>query len=160
MAHTLAELHRVMAAIPIGDVGPVAALEIGDAYQLPVQLLHGDFSAANIRLHDGQARVFDFDDCGSGPVQFDVANTLYMVMFDATVTGNPGRYERFREWFVDAYRSATGRSMDDALLDTMIELRRDALRFWIDHLDEAPTGIRTSSPDWIAVLRRFTHRAT
>jgi hypothetical protein len=37
-------------------------------------------------------------------------------------------------------------------LDQLIELRRDALSFWIDHLDQAPIGIRTSPSEWLEQL--------
>ena len=33
----------------------------------------------------GEVRVFDFDECGVGPAEYDVANSLYLALFDLTV---------------------------------------------------------------------------
>lgn len=161
MGRTLAGLHRSMAEIPTWGLPAVAALQVSAAAApvLPsdrTQLIHGDFAAANLCLDAGRLRVFDFDDCGSGPVEFDVGNALYMVLFDATIDEAPARYHRFRPWFVDAYRAEAEEPIDDDVLDTVIELRRSALRHWVDHLSEAPIGIRTSSPQWRRTLRSFT----
>ncbi len=157
MGRTLARLHRSLALMPPIDVGHVAALEVGTplvAGSAP-QLLHGDFSSSNLRHHDGKLSVFDFDDCGYGPIEFDVANTLYMELFDAVMTNRIDRYRTFRTWFVDAYVSESGIDIHDDTLDAMIAVRRDALGYWIEHLDQAPIGIRTSSPEWLEQLRGF-----
>jgi hypothetical protein len=53
----------------------------------------------------------------------------------------------------------SGRRIDHQYLDAMIELRRSALRYWLDHLDEAPIGIRSSSPEWHTTLRSFAARS-
>ncbi|CAN5733566.1 hypothetical protein BH24ACT3_BH24ACT3_03740 [soil metagenome] len=160
MGRSLAGLHRSMAQLPTTGLPAAAALQVTAAWapDLPsdrTQLIHGDFGAANLLLHAGGLRVFDFDDCGSGPVEFDVGNALYMVLFDTTVNRNPGRYERFRDWFVDSYRTTAEETVDDGVLDTVIDLRRSALRHWLDNLSEAPIGIRTSSGEWRRTLRSF-----
>jgi len=164
MGRTLARLHDSMAQLPTDGLPLVAALQATTTgtSDLPLdrtQLLHGDFAASNMRLHLGRLRVFDFDDCGSGPVEFDVGNSLYMVLFDATLDDDLDRYDRFRTWFVDAYRTAAVGPFADGLLDSVIELRRSALRHWLDHLSEAPIGIRTSTPEWRHKLRSFTDPA-
>lgn len=56
---------------------------------------------------------------------------------------------------MSGYIDTSGHSIDDAVLDHLIDLRADALRGWIDDLDDAPIGIRTASPDWLATLRSF-----
>jgi Ser/Thr protein kinase RdoA (MazF antagonist) len=156
MGRTLAQLHRSMAQIPPTGLPVVSALRsvsIGAAE--PVQLLHGDFNATNLHQHGGIVRVFDFDDCGSGPPAFDVANALYMVLFDATVHDAPDQYWTFRDPFVSAYCDAAGHDIDHALLDHHIDLRVGALSGWLDDPDTAPAGIRTASPVWRATLRSF-----
>lgn len=158
MASTLAELHHALAQHGAVDLPTVAALrdheEPGSGFG-PAQLLHGDFSRANTLRVNGRLRVFDFDDCGYGPVEFELGNTLYMVLFDAWMTSNVGCYERFREWFVEAYRSESGRSVVDAALDTAIEMRISALDRWLTHPESAPIGIRTATPEWRDRLRTF-----
>jgi Ser/Thr protein kinase RdoA (MazF antagonist) len=160
MGRTLANLHRSMASLGPIDVGPIAALELVERQVVSSegsapQLLHGDFSAANLRLRSGRLQILDFDDCGYGPVEFDVANTLYMELFDAVTHNRIGHYTEFRGWFVEAYTSESGIDIGSDTLDEMIALRRDALGYWIEHLDQAPIGIRTSTPEWLEQLRRF-----
>ena len=116
---------------------------------------HGDFSDANTLLADGAVGIFDFDDCGYGPIEFEVGNSLYMVLFDAAMTGDHPRYERFRDWFVTSYEATLGTSITDATLDAAIRLRIDALGRWLDDLRLAPIGIRTASPEWHGTLRTF-----
>lgn len=162
MGVALAHLHAAMARVDAGLLPPLAALtaghgEAGGADRADWQLLHGDFSAANTLHADDGLRIIDLDDCGVGPVTFDVACSLYMVLFDAAMDGDRSRYERFREHFLEAYTSA-GRPLDAAEIEAAIERRRSALRHWLDHPDEAPTGIRLTTDSWKARLREFAER--
>jgi Ser/Thr protein kinase RdoA (MazF antagonist) len=124
------------------------------------QLLHGDFNAGNVRDVNGVIRVFDLDDCGYGPPAFDVANALYMVLFDAVVHTTVESYETFRRSFVSGYVDLSRQDLADDALDRLIDLRVEALRRWLADLDTAPVGIRTASHDWLETLRSFaaTHR--
>jgi len=160
MATAMANLHRTLQRLAPVDLPAVAALAAAEA---PIdvagfgrrQVLHGDFSSANLMFSERQARVFDFDDCGYGPIEFEVGNTLYMVLFDAAMSSEIERYERFRAWFVDEYRSASNQSVPDELLDTSIGLRVQALSRWLDRPETAPIGIRTATPAWRNSLRAF-----
>lgn len=160
MASTLADLHRSIDRLGAADLPAVAALAGAD---LPAdddgfgrrQLLHGDFSDANLLFSDGQVRVFDFDDCGYGPIEFEVGNTLYMVLFDAAMSSDMERYDRFRGWFVDEYRSASGSDVPDVVVERAIGLRVQALGRWLDHPESAPIGIRSATPAWRDSLRAF-----
>lgn len=159
MGAALAHLHASMARVPAAPLPTVRALgtETGDDTPAagPIQLLHGDFNADNLRAADGVIRIFDLDDCGYGPPAFDVANALYMVLFDASVQGAPETYETFRRSFVDGYASTPGPSLPDGALDRFIDRRVRALASWLDDLDTAPIGIRSASPAWHATLRSF-----
>lgn len=42
-----------------------------------VQIIHGDFHGWNLMWHEGALSVFDFDDCGYGIAQQDLAVALY-----------------------------------------------------------------------------------
>jgi hypothetical protein len=64
-------------------------------------------------------------------------------------------YERFRAWFVDGYRSASGHAVPDELVGRSIALRVQALGRWIDRPETAPIGIRTATPAWHDSLRAF-----
>lgn len=158
MGTLLGVLHLAMAQLPPMPLPPVAALEavpIGQDLHLSTpQLLHGDFGANNLR-GDAGLRVFDFDDCGYGPPEFDVANATYMVLFDSVVHDRTDDFETFRGCFVDAYSLSSGRAIASDTLDALIDLRVRALGAWLDDLANAPVGIRDSSPEWRATLRSF-----
>jgi Ser/Thr protein kinase RdoA (MazF antagonist) len=160
MGRELARLHRSMSQLPLTTLPLVAALRTAPPEAVSSageqQLLHGDFNATNLRRVDGGGvRIFDLDDCGYGPPAFDVANALYMVLFDAVVQASPGTYGTFRESFVSGYLETTRHTLDAGTLDRLIDLRVASLEAWLDDLDHAPTGIRTASPQWHSILRAF-----
>lgn len=173
MGQVLAELHGSMARLPQFDLPRLAAFparatltdvarDIGvplgslrDPTHSPLQLLHGDFSGENMRLANGEARVFDFDDCGYGSVEQDVAHTLYMVLFDAMTGGELEQYTTFREQFVRAYVRHSGADLAEDTLDALVTYRVVVLASWLAHPDKAPIGIRTSPDDWRTRLDQF-----
>lgn len=156
MGQALAELHISMSRLQPTPLPPVAPLRTADRDERrPEQLLHGDFNSGNLRQSDGAIRIFDFDDCGYGPPSFDVANTLYMVLFDAFVDRDPKAYPLFKEAFVDGYRETADHDLDDIELNEFVDARIAILEHWLDDLTSAPIGIRTATPAWHAVLRSF-----
>lgn len=157
MGRALAELHISMSRLPPTPLPPVAPLRT--AYPRargPEHLLHGDFNAGNLRQLDGAVRIFDFDDCGYGPLSFDVANALYMVLFDAFVGWQSEHlYPLFKEAFVGGYCETTGHDLDDTELNEFVAVRIAVLERWLDDLSSAPIGIRTATPAWHTFLRSF-----
>ena len=115
MGTTLSELHSSMSRLPPTPLPLVAALRTSSADGMPDagahQLVHGDFNASNLRVAGGVVRIFDLDDCGYGPPAFDVANALYMVLFDAFIQGAVETYETFRRSFLAGYVGASGSSL-------------------------------------------------
>lgn len=81
-----------------------------------------------------------------------------MVLFDSDVTSQPGLYDIFRPAFLAGYVDGSDRLVDELSIDHMIEVRIEALRFWLDDLSSAPIGIRTSTPGWLETLESFVHR--
>lgn len=166
MGQGLAHLHRTMRAVGPTSLPPVAALRaVPDrpATSGPHQLIHGDFRADNLRLDEGRMRIFDLDDCGSGPIALDVALALFVELFDATTGAAPAAtYQRFRTHFLAGYADGSGSPLDETDVDALLDLRVAALEAWLDDLAGAPTGIRTSSPAWQETLRSFvaTYRRT
>jgi Ser/Thr protein kinase RdoA (MazF antagonist) len=160
MGGALAALHASMSRLGPADLPPVYALRTSHArgqgpdWQ-PHQLLHGDFQSANLRKTSDGLRIFDLEDCGYGPVLFEVANSLYMVLFDSIVQSTPNVYGAFRPAFVAGYVAVSGISLSDAELDRYIDLRVDALAEWLGDLASAPPGIRNASAEWLATLQRF-----
>lgn len=177
MGRVLAELHISMAALPPFDLSALAAFpaasELGKvANDLgvptawlaeappdgPRQILHGDFSSKNVRVACGSWRVFDFDDCGYGPIELDLANSLYFVLFDALTGPDPTSYRHFRQSLLRGYRDRSGVAPADALLDTLITRRVLALASWLADPDTAPPGVRTASDEWRTALEGFVRR--
>lgn len=158
LGSTLAELHGALRLQPPGRIPPVAALANSsstDAWQL----LHGDFSHLNVIIAPGGMRVVDFDDCGTGPIEHDLAMSLYMVRFDDAVSARAGndvaRSAVFRPAFLDGYASAVGKPVDVERVDDLIVRRIRTLGRWIDEPSTAPIGIRTASAEWHRTLRDF-----
>jgi len=162
MGTTLWQLHASMSQLQPTSLPLVTALRAVPADGVPAagarQLLHGDFSASNLREAGGVVRIFDLDDCGYGAPAFDIANALYMVLFDSFALGTEQIYETFRRSFLAGYVCASGSSVPEETLDRFIDLRIQALHAWLDDLDSAPIGIRTASRAWHATLRSFVAR--
>jgi Ser/Thr protein kinase RdoA (MazF antagonist) len=158
----LARLHGAMRQLEKIEIPTIAALDAtaADQDRTGWQLLHGDFSTQNVIATPETLWIFDFDDCGYGPVEYDIPNSIYMVLFDADVTRRPERYEAFRPAFLSGYEVGSLCRVADAAVDEMIALRIDALGRWLDDLSTAPIGIRTSSLEWLETLAAFvkSHR--
>ena len=157
MATTLVALHRTLARLAPGGLPPVAALAATgpDDPLRSDRVIHGDYAATNLILDPGGLRILDFADCGTGSLEFEIGNSLSLVLFDAWHTDDRARYERFRHRFVLAYREAAPGPVDADLIDAAIRVRIAALRSWLETPSEAPTGIRTASPAWHRHLRTF-----
>lgn len=180
MGRALADLHTVMACLPpyclpgLAAFPPLTKLEkvatdlgvpllwlaetLPDHESGPHQLLHGDFSSKNIRLSGTGWRVFDFDDCGYGPVELDLANSVYFVLFDATLRQDLDRYHRFRSCFLGGYRERSDLAPADTRIDALLTHRVLTLASWLADPGAAPSGIRTASAEWLATLRDFVRR--
>ncbi len=161
MGAELSKLHTSLRSLPRYELPLVPALAaVGyEADDAVVQLVHGDFSNQNLRKTDGSVRILDFDDCGYGTREFDVANSLYMVLFDSVVNDRHSDYQDFKEAFVDGYIADSPESPFDLdALPAFIDLRVNALHAWLSEPRSAPTGIRTATPQWRATLRQFVDR--
>ncbi len=160
LGQQLARLHEALAGLGPFEIPPIAALNTtGRTHKRAGwQLLHGDFSTSNVVATPTMLRVFDFDDCGYGPVEYDVANSLYMELFDSDVTDRPDHYQAFRPAFLNGYVERLSRPIDMAAVDEMMAIRIEALGHWLKDLSSAPIGIRTSPPEWLETLASFVQR--
>ncbi len=161
MGAELSKLHASLQSLPEYEIPLVPALAVvgfepGDA---PLQLIHGDFSSQNLRKTEGSVRIFDFDDSGYGTREFDVANTLYMVLFDTVVDGRNGDYRDFEDAFGDGYSTGSAEApLDIDALPSFIDPRVNALEEWLADPRTAPVGIRTASSQWRHTLGQFVER--
>jgi len=157
---SLAGLHRSMREVPTVDIPRVAALRSDtDHWGFSAesdQLLHGDFNTSNLILTGAGIRIFDFDDCGYGPIEFDVANSIYMAGFDSWAKGGSmATFRAFRSAFVGGYSRCSDRALRYAIVDSLIDTRVMALKRWAANPSAAPIGIRDSSAEWLEALERF-----
>lgn len=161
MGEALAKLHESLSRFPKLNIPFIAALRApkrraAAESRSALQLLHGDFNNTNIVQVGHEILIFDFDDCGYGPVELDVAIALYVVLFDSMTGGVSAEvYDRFRTAFLDGYSDRSGRQIKDETIDYWIDVRVSALGHWLANPHEAPVGIRTSDQEWRGVLRRF-----
>ena len=177
MGRALADLHSSMAALPPLDLPPLRAFpapsdlaEVADRLGLPTawlsrassdgprQLLHGDFSSKNVRVARRRWQVFDLDDCGYGPIELDLANSLYFVLFDALTGSDPETYRHFRHNFLGGYQDQAQVAPPDDVLDDLITRRVLALASWLADPATAPPGILTASAEWHTTLQGFVRR--
>lgn len=83
----------------------------------PPQIIHADLHGWNVKWHDNQVSVFDFDDCGFGlPIQ-DLATTLYYLDTEEQDNAVKRGYETVR-----ALPAHTEREMQALLLQRRILL--------------------------------------
>ena len=86
MAEALAATHKHLAKYPTCDLPLVAPLRTPGAQAaiagLDRQLLHGDFGSRNVLIDMDHAAVLDFGECGYGPIEFELGNTMFMTEFD------------------------------------------------------------------------------
>jgi Ser/Thr protein kinase RdoA (MazF antagonist) len=154
MGRVLADLHRAMRRLEPFDL-PTHRLARGRPGAGPRQLLHGDFDAANLRSTPTGWRVFDFDDCGYGEAVHDIANALYMILFDAVVGRD--RPQEFTAWpaFVAGYERSAGTALDLIRLHSIVDDRVGLLATWLAEPASAPAGVAGAAPAWKGTLHRF-----
>jgi Ser/Thr protein kinase RdoA (MazF antagonist) len=94
-----------------------------------VALVHGDLHHENVVFAGGQARPIDFDDCGRGPLLYDLAVPRF------EFTGRPA----LRDALLDEYASLRGlpRRAEDHLA-TLELLRRLQMVMWVLESREHP----------------------
>lgn len=156
----LARLHLSLAQVS-SDLPPVASLRvpgnnIGGAEE---QLIHGDPGAANFLRDGDDAHVLDLGEAGFGTRAYDVSLALFSRRFEVwsrdarRATGSAD--DQAPRALIDGYEDEVGHPLSsDALLEGL-RLRRGALAWWLNHLQDAPVGIRTASPEWRDHLARF-----
>jgi Ser/Thr protein kinase RdoA (MazF antagonist) len=82
-----------------------------------MQLIHADLHGWNLKLHDGQLAVFDFDDSGVGlPIQ-DLATAIYYLDTDEQIAAMKSGYASVRK-----LPSCSERQMKALLLQRRIHL--------------------------------------
>lgn len=96
-------------------------------------LAHSDIRLANLLVDDDAVRVIDFDDCGFSWFMYDYATTVSFLEDHPLVP-------ELRAAWLEGYRSVAEISAEDeAVLDTLVMLRRLLLVTWVgSHYAFAP----------------------
>jgi len=69
-------------------------------------VIHGDFTAANLFVNDGQIEIFDFDNCCQGWFIYDISITIYATLMALSQRADyRGEAEFFISRFMNGYRS-------------------------------------------------------
>ena len=158
----LAMLHASMRCVS-ADLPLVASLRVpGLSAEGDCQLIHGDPSPANIQRNGDAAHVLDFGEAGLGTPAYDVALALFSRRFQtwrrhSEGTGSNAAQDEAPRALHDGYEQASTRELNWQAVEDGLVRRREALAWWLEHLDEAPVGIRTSSAAWRATLARFVN---
>ncbi len=88
-------------------------------------LIHADMRLANILINNGKTRLIDFDDCGFGWFAYDFAAAI-------SFFEDSEKIPQLKQIWLKSYRQYRNFSKkDEAMLDSLIMLRRMALLAWI-----------------------------
>lgn len=102
-------------------------------------MVHGDMRLANLLVSGDRLRLIDFDDCGPGWFLSDFAASISFMEDDP-------RVPKWREAWLAGYRRVARLPADhEALMGTLVMLRRMALLAWIGSHAEAPEPRRMAA---------------
>ena len=116
-------------------------------------LLHGDFNPSNVLSSDGSIIIIDFENVCYSSYEYELANTIYMVLFDAR--HDPGGFmdSGFIKSFLAGY--TRDRSVDFETVRSEVDRRVSKLIGWLDDLTSAPLSISSSPESWKNELESF-----
>lgn len=120
-ADAWADLHRLLAAVPIGGLGTELPARFGS----PASVLHLDFHPDNIMLTEAGPVLFDWTNAAMGPAAADVALS-WIIVATSTVDGSPWRRvvaEAFRGRLLGRFLDRCGRVEATAWLPTVAGYR-------------------------------------
>jgi Ser/Thr protein kinase RdoA (MazF antagonist) len=106
-------------------------------------LIHADMRLANLLVDGDRVTLIDFDDCGFGWFMYDFAAAVSFHEIDPALPG-------LRQSWLAGYRQVRPLAMaDEAMLETMVLLRRMALLAWIGSHGETDLA-RAQAPGFAA----------
>ena len=144
----LAQLHTVLAGLD-------------NQYDLPVRqntsaarhLIHGDFNSTNVLTTDSSSVIIDFEDACYSTYEYELANSIYMTMFDYRHNPSQFRDSGFISGFLSGYTSHS--EIDRLGILSCMDERVSMLQQWLTEPDSAPLSIASSSESWKQELTNF-----
>lgn len=145
----LAQLHTVLAGLE-------------NQYNLPVSqnkssgkryLIHGDFNPTNVLTTNTSSTIIDFEDACYSTYEYELANSIYMIMFDYRHNPIQFRDSGFISGFLGGYTDS--REIDLQGIRTCMDERVSMLQQWLTEPSSAPLSIASSSESWKQELTNF-----
>ena len=130
-------------------------------YELPVmenvpkpdKLIHGDFNPTNVICTSQDSVVIDFENACYSSHEYEIANTIYMTVFDCRHRISQFQESEFVEGFVCGYKR--NGQPDLPAIRALVGERVSMLKNWLDDPASAPLSVASSSSDWKQELRDF-----
>lgn len=144
----LAELHTALS-------------ELNCPYDLPTlqntlenkQLIHGDFNRTNVLARDESLVIIDFENACFSTYEYELANAIYMAVFDARHNPAVILDTGFIDGFLVGYTRKRSVDLDTVRLE--VDRRVSMLKGWIDDSASAPLSVSTSTDSWKKELNDF-----
>ena len=116
-------------------------------------LIHGDYNTSNALVDGAELRIFDFDDIAYHWYDYDLANSLYMVLFDFRNQNDLSQFLSFRDLFLE--KTAASSEYDVSGIHNFIHYRVLLLEGWLDTPDIGPQFVGELTAEWKLELRNF-----
>lgn len=146
----LAELH-----IALSELSCLYDLNVMENRLETKQLIHGDFNPTNVLFSNCSFIIIDFENSCYASFEYELANTIYMVLFDAR--NDPGGLleSGFIKGFLAGY--TRDRRIDFETVRSEVDRRVSKLEGWLNDLASAPLSISASPESWKNELEDFIH---
>lgn len=147
LGRLLATLHTVLSELKLPYEFPAMSGAVGE------QLIHGDFNCSNVLVDSNSYAIIDFEDVCYSTYEFELANSLYMALFDARSSVKQFDDSAFIKRFLEGYTQS--RSLNLEKVRSYVDLRVWKLAAWLQEPSIAPIAIASSSDGWKQELSEF-----
>ena len=143
----LATLHTVLSELKQPYEFPALSGAVGE------QLIHGDFNCSNVLVDSNSFAIIDFEDACYSTYEFELANSIYLALFDARSSVKQFDDSAFIQRFLEGYTRSRTVNLDK--IRSYVDLRVWKLAAWLQEPASAPIAIASSSDSWKRELSEF-----